>query len=65
METEDQSGMVVRARVSPETLARLEELCEITGMTKSDVIRYLINNAEVKKISLTVPVAEVPAVKEE
>lgn len=39
---------VLKARVTPQDMLKLEQLCERTGYNRSQMIRLLIDHAELK-----------------
>lgn len=39
---------VLKARVTQQDMSKLEQLCERTGYNRSQIIRLLINHAELK-----------------
>jgi len=49
---------LIAFRLSDEELERLDEMVEQTGMTRSQVIRHLLDNATVKPAIIRTEIAE-------
>mgnify|MGYP002685675511 CR=1 FL=1 len=39
---------IIQLRVNDEQLERMNEICRDTGLTRSQVVRYLIDNASIR-----------------
>ncbi len=55
----DQLEKMVAFRMSAETLERIQEICKDTGMTRSQVIRHLVDTASVRPAIIRTEVLEV------
>lgn len=54
----EQLEKMVAFRMSEETLERIQQICKDTGMTRSQVIRHLVNTASVRPAIIRTEVLE-------